>query len=95
MLRASFYERLATTCTAWSYAHSVKIDREDNIWVADKGSDMVINFNPEGRVVMVFGREQEASDEKTGPLPHPKTPAAPRRWNVPPSDRHGMGRGGK
>jgi len=46
---------------AWSYAHTVKVDREDNIWVTDKGSDMVIKFNPEGRVVMVFGRKQEAS----------------------------------
>src|SRR5580692_9565152 len=42
---------------AWSFAHAVKVDREDNIWVADKGSDMVIKFNPEGRVVMVFGRK--------------------------------------
>src|SRR5207247_1787533 len=48
---------------AWSYAHTVRIDREDNIWAVDKGSDMVIKFNPEGRVVMVFGRKKEASDE--------------------------------
>lgn len=50
---------------AWSYAHAVKVDKEDNIWVADKGSDMVIKFSPEGRVLMVFGRKQEASDEGT------------------------------
>jgi hypothetical protein len=62
---------------AWSYAHSVKVDREDNIWIADKGSDMVIKFSPEGRVVMVFGRKQEASDEGTGPLKHPKPPLPP------------------
>jgi hypothetical protein len=37
---------------------------------------MVIKFNPEGRVVMVFGRKQEASDEGTGPLKHP-SPALP------------------
>jgi DNA-binding beta-propeller fold protein YncE len=59
---------------AWSFAHTVKIDKQDNIWVTDKGSDMVIKFNPEGRVVMVFGRKQEASDEGTGPLRHPKPP---------------------
>jgi hypothetical protein len=59
---------------AWSFAHTVKIDKQDNIWVTDKGSDMVIKFNPEGRVVMVFGRKQEASDEGTGPLKHPKPP---------------------
>jgi hypothetical protein len=37
---------------------------------------MVIKFDPEGRVVMVFGRKQEASDEETGPLKHPKPPLA-------------------
>ena len=26
----------------WSYAHSVRVDRDDNIWVADKGSDVVV-----------------------------------------------------
>src|SRR5277367_5151164 len=59
---------------AWSFAHAVKIDKEDNIWVTDKGSDMIIKFNPEGRVVMVFGRKQEASDEGTEALRHPKPP---------------------
>ncbi|MFZ0335471.1 MAG: peptidyl-alpha-hydroxyglycine alpha-amidating lyase family protein [Candidatus Acidiferrales bacterium] len=62
---------------AWSFAHTVKVDAEDNIWVTDKGSDMVIKFDPEGRVAMVFGRKQEASDEHTGPLAHPKSPLPP------------------
>jgi hypothetical protein len=54
----------------------VKVDRHDNIWVTDKGSDMVIKFTPEGRVAMVFGRKQEASAEETGPLKHPDPPLA-------------------
>jgi DNA-binding beta-propeller fold protein YncE len=62
---------------AWSYAHAVRVDKEDNIWVTDKGSDMVIKFNPAGRVVMVFGRKQEASDESTGPLKHVHPPLPP------------------
>jgi len=62
---------------AWSFGHTVKVDKEDNIWVTDKGSDMVIKFNPEGRVVMVFGRKQEASDEGTEPLKHVKPPLPP------------------
>jgi DNA-binding beta-propeller fold protein YncE len=62
---------------AWSFAHTVKVDKEDNIWVTDKGSDMVIKFNPEGRVALVFGRKQEASDEGTEPLKHVKPPLPP------------------
>src|SRR5713101_5592106 len=62
---------------AWSFAHTVKVDKDDNIWVTDKGSDMVIKFSPEGRVVMVFGRKQEASDEGTEPLKHVKPPLPP------------------
>src|SRR5882762_5233402 len=50
---------------AWAFAHTVRIDKDDNIWATDKGSDMVIKLNPEGRVEMVFGRKSEASDEPT------------------------------
>ncbi|MGB8474354.1 MAG: peptidyl-alpha-hydroxyglycine alpha-amidating lyase family protein [Candidatus Acidiferrum sp.] len=72
-----FVREIGHNLYAWSFAHAVRVDKQDNIWVADKGSDMVIKFNPEGRVVMVFGRKQEASDEGTGPLKHPKPPLPP------------------
>lgn len=62
---------------AWSFAHTVKVDAHDNIWTTDKGSDMVVEFDPAGRVVMVLGRKQEASDEGTGPLHHAHPPLPP------------------
>jgi DNA-binding beta-propeller fold protein YncE len=62
---------------AWSFAHTVRVDKEDNIWAVDKGSNMVIKFNPQGQVVMVFGRKAEASDENAHPLEHPKPPLPP------------------
>jgi len=75
--KGKFVREIGKNLYAWSFAHSVKIDKDDNIWVADKGSDMVIKFNPAGRVVMVFGRKQEAADETAGPLKHPKPPLPP------------------
>jgi len=69
-----FLREIGKNLYAWSFGHSVRVDPQDNIWAVDKGSDMVIRFNPEGRVTMVFGRKQEASDEDTGPLKHPKPP---------------------
>jgi hypothetical protein len=62
---------------AWSFAHSVRIDKDDNIWAIDKGSDMIVKFNPAGRVVWVFGRRKESADEDTKPWEHVKPPLAP------------------
>ena len=63
---------------AWSYAHTVRIDKYDNIWAVDKGSDMIIKFTPDGRVSMVFGRKKEASDEGAEPWKHPNPPLPAR-----------------
>jgi DNA-binding beta-propeller fold protein YncE len=72
-----FLREIGHNLYAWSYAHTVKIDPQDNIWVTDKGSDMIVKFSPQGRVEMVFGRKQEASDEGTGPLKHVRPPLPP------------------
>ncbi|MGF7131206.1 hypothetical protein P3T40_002688 [Paraburkholderia sp. EB58] len=77
-----FIREIGRNLYAWSFAHTVKVDVHDNIWVTDKGSDMVIKFTPDGRVAMVFGRKQEAADEETAPLKHPNPPlpAEPGRF---------------
>jgi hypothetical protein len=37
-----FIREIGKNLYAWSFAHTVRIDKEQNIWVADKGSDMVV-----------------------------------------------------
>ena len=69
-----FVREIGKNLYAWSFAHSVRVDAEDNIWIADKGSDQVVKFSPQGQVLMIFGRKQEASDEDTAPVKHPKPP---------------------
>src|SRR6186713_1735070 len=34
-----FVREIAKNLYAWSFAHAVRIDKQDNIWVIDKGSD--------------------------------------------------------
>ncbi|HEY7165324.1 MAG TPA: peptidyl-alpha-hydroxyglycine alpha-amidating lyase family protein [Candidatus Binatia bacterium] len=70
-----FLREIGKNLYAWAFGHTVRIDREDNIWVTDKGSDMIVKFNAEGRVLMVFGRKQEASEEA---VPHKRTPTPPK-----------------
>jgi hypothetical protein len=41
------------------YAHSVRFDKYDNLWVVDKGTNSVMKFNPAGYVTMNLGRRPE------------------------------------
>ncbi len=72
-----FIREIGKGLYAWSEAHTVRIDKDDNIWAIDKGSDMVIKFNQAGHVTMVFGRRKESADEDTKPWEHPNPPLAP------------------
>lgn len=42
------------------FAQAVRVDPQDNVWVVDQGSDMVIKFDAGGRVAMTMGRKPEA-----------------------------------
>src|SRR2546422_10391646 len=61
----------------WAFAHTVRIDKDDNIWAVDKGSDMIIKFNPDGRVLWVFGRRKESAEAATKPWDHVEPPLPP------------------
>ena len=53
----------------FSFAHTVRIDRDDNIWATDEGTNMIVKFNPVGRVTMVLGRREEAVEPAAEPTP--------------------------
>src|SRR3954465_8804111 len=40
--KGEFLREIGKGLYAWSFAHSVRIDKDDNIWAIDKGSDMVV-----------------------------------------------------
>jgi streptogramin lyase len=72
-----FVREIGKGLYAWAFAHAVRVDKDDNIWCIDKGSDMIVKFNPEGHVVMVFGRKKEASDDTAEPWKRVNPPLAP------------------
>jgi DNA-binding beta-propeller fold protein YncE len=76
--KGEFLREIGKGLYAWSFAHTVRTDKDDNIWAVDKGSDMIIKFNQAGRVAMTFGRRRESADEDTKPWEHvdPPRPAA-------------------
>ncbi|MDA1370380.1 MAG: peptidyl-alpha-hydroxyglycine alpha-amidating lyase family protein [Proteobacteria bacterium] len=62
---------------AWAFAHGLRIDANDNIWTVDKGSNMVVRMDSQGRVAWVFGRKTESSSAAARPLDHPDPPLPP------------------
>jgi hypothetical protein len=66
------------------FAHVVRVDPQDNVWAVDEGSNMLIKFNPQGRVEMLMGRRPEAHGIPASPLPGtPAPPAQPYAFNRP------------
>jgi DNA-binding beta-propeller fold protein YncE len=56
----TFVREIGQGLYGFLFAHVVRIDPQDNIWVVDEGANMVIKFNPDGRVAMTMGRKPEA-----------------------------------
>src|SRR6059036_3710978 len=42
------------------FAAQVRVDPQDNVWVVDEMSAMVMRFDPQGRVALLLGRKAEA-----------------------------------
>jgi len=42
------------------FAAQVRVDPQDNVWVVDEMSGMVIEFDPQGRVALLLGRKPES-----------------------------------
>jgi len=59
---------------SWAFAHGLRIDANDNIWSVDKGSNMVVRMDPQGRVIWVFGRKAESSSEQARPIERQNPP---------------------
>ena len=48
------------------FAHSVRVDRQDNIWTVDEGTNVITKFNPDGtKVLMIIGHRPSVMD---GPM---------------------------
>jgi DNA-binding beta-propeller fold protein YncE len=80
----SFIREFGQNLYSKAWAHAVRIDKDDNIWLVDNGSDMVVKLNPTGKLVMlVLGRRRESvASTHVHPPVMPGTPTPPARDTV-------------
>ena len=67
-----FIREIGKDLYGFAFAHTVRIDPNGNLWATDEGTNMIVELNSAGRVVMVLGRRAEAV-EAPAPEPAPGT----------------------
>jgi hypothetical protein len=73
----SFVREIGKGLYGFQMAHAVRVDPQDNIWVVDEGTDMVIKFTSDGRVAMLLGRRPEFNGGvRATPPPQYPSPAS-------------------
>ena len=60
--QGAFIREIGRNNYGFAFAHSVRVDAQDNIWAVDEGTDMLIKFSPEGKVLMTIGRREDPVD---------------------------------
>src|SRR5690349_4545226 len=70
----NFVKEIGSGYYGFEFAHSVRVDKDDNSWTVDEGTNMITKFSPEGKVLMVLGRRPPAVD---GPVVFPAGPNQP------------------
>ena len=70
-----FVREIGQGLYGFEFAHAVRVDRDDNVWAVDEGTNMVIKFDPQGRVAMVMGRRPDAVDGIVTPAAGSAPPA--------------------
>lgn len=63
-----FVREIGKDSYGFMFAAQVRVDPNDNIWVVDQTTSMVMKFDPQGRVAMLLGRKAES-------VPIPARPA--------------------
>ncbi len=73
-----FVREIGAGVYGFLFAQTVKIDPQDNIWVVDRGSNMVIKFTPDGRVALTLSRKPESVAPAAAPPPAGRGGGTPR-----------------
>jgi len=66
-----FTREIGKDLYGFMFAQQVRVDPQDNIWTVDQMTNMVVKFDPQGRVQLLLGRKAEGT-----PIPTPPPPAA-------------------
>jgi DNA-binding beta-propeller fold protein YncE len=61
----AFVKEFGVGSYGFSFAHAVRVDKDDNVWAVDEGTNVVQKFSPDGKLLMVLGKRPDPLEQLT------------------------------
>ena len=59
----TFVKEFGVGSYGFAFAHAVRVDKYDNVWAVDEGTNIIQKFSPEGKLLMVLGKRPDPLEQ--------------------------------
>ena len=59
----AFVKEFGAGSYGFSFAHAVRVDKDDNVWAVDEGTNVITKFSPDGKLLMVLGKRPDPLEQ--------------------------------
>jgi hypothetical protein len=59
----SFVKEFGAGSYGMSFAHAVRVDKDDNVWAVDEGTNVIMKFDPNAKLLMVLGKRPDPLEQ--------------------------------
>src|SRR3954469_15652914 len=59
----AFVKEFGIGSYGFAFAHAVRVDKDDNVWAVDEGTNVIQKFSPEGKLLMVLGKRPDPLEQ--------------------------------
>jgi sugar lactone lactonase YvrE len=59
----NFVKEFGKDSYGYGFAHAVRVDKDGNVWSVDEGSNMVLKYDPAGKLLMTLGKRPDPIDQ--------------------------------
>jgi hypothetical protein len=59
----TFVKEFGVGSYGFSFAHAVRVDKDDNVWAVDEGTNVIQKFSADGKLLMVLGKRPDPLEQ--------------------------------
>ena len=59
----AFVKEFGKESYGFAFAHAVRVDKDDNVWAVDEGTNIIQKFAPDGKLLMVLGKRPDPLEQ--------------------------------